>query len=229
MNNGEFCKSCGKRTVLSVNGYACINPTCPECETIKSDAFPVNDEQKYANEKIKKGDLVFIKDPGIYGNVNCFWEACNSDGETEYNYIIKDILGIEHERWESEIEKVENIEDSIRNAKCNAPLETIINLFNEINRKYKLVIEVSKEKEDAHSDVIVSHVFVRYGGMIYDKKSNKFFENPCYIKNGEIFLPEEEDYVGKDDEYECAISCLDADVKEIVFELYMNIITRLKK
>ena len=228
MNNGEFCKSCGERTVLSVNGYVCINPACAECKPVKGRCFPVNEEQK--EDEIGVGTLVFIKDLGIYGNVTSFWEANNLEkGGKENNYIIEDIIGIEHERWEYEIEKVNDIEDSIRGAKCNIPLEKLIDKFNEIDKRYQLTIEVSKKKENAHSDVIVPFVCVRYGETVYNLKENKSFDTACFIKDGKLFLPEEENYLPKEDEYECCIWYYDTDVKETVFELYMNIITRLKK
>lgn len=173
-------------------------------------------------------EFVFIKDLGIYGNIVKSWDIIDDNGESHKNYIIKDMIGIEHEYLENEIEFVDNIDDSIKKATTNAPLEKIIELFNEIDKRYTLTIEVSKKKENCHSDVIVPYIFVKYGGTVYDSKEKKFFDNPCYIKDGKLFLPEEKNYIGKDDEYECAIWCYDTDVKSMIFELYMNIITRLK-
>ena len=190
--------------------------------------------ENYMNNFIEKSDiiqnksLVFIKDIGIYGYVKRSWKAHKNKKEIENNYIIIDMIGIEHERWEHEIEKVDDIKDSIRKSKCNMPLETIIEKFNDIDKKYKLTIEVSKRKEDTHSSIVVPYIFAKYGNTVYNSKECKFYENVCYIRDGKLFLPEQENYIGTDDEYECSISCYDTDVKSVVFELYMNIITRIK-
>lgn len=225
------CNKCGKNTELSVNGYVCTNPECSEYKSsIKSDAFKVNEESIDSKKKIlKKGDFVFDKTMGIYGYIENSWKAYDDDNVLKMNYIITDMMNIEHERWENEIELVDNIEDSIKKAKCNVPLEKLIELFNVINNKYKLTIEVSKSKENAHSDIYVPYVFVKYGNIVYNSNESKFHESTCYIRDGKLFLPEEENYVGKENEYECALSYYDTDVKYVVFELYMNIICRLKK
>ena len=77
--------------------------------------------------------FVFIKDLRIYGNIINSWDT--NEG---MNYIIKDLNGIEHERYEQEFELVDNIEDSIKKAKCNLSLEKLLELFTEIDKRYTL-------------------------------------------------------------------------------------------
>lgn len=178
----------------------------------------MNDENNFnaMAYRLRIGDLVIIKNLKIYGHIIDSWETKDENGVIKYNYIVKDMIDVEHERYEDEIELVDDINDSINKAKCNAPLETIIEWFNKIDNRFQLTIEVSSKKENDHSDVIVPYVYVRYGN----------YNKPCIIKDGKLFIPEEENYLPKDDEYECCLWYYDADVKKTVFELYMNIITR---
>lgn len=176
------------------------------------------------NNKFKKNDLVFINDLKIYGTIDKFWDV-NNDGIEKVNYIIKDQLGIFHERFEDEITKVNDIQESIHTAKCNFPLETLIDLFNQIDKRYKLTIEVSRKKENDHSNILVPFVYVRYGLTILDK-DNKLSEVACFIRNGELFNPNNPDYIAKEGEYECCLWGYDYNVKDLLFELYMEIITR---
>lgn len=157
-------------------------------------------------------NLVFIKDLKIYGNIINSWDT--NEG---INYVIKDLNGIEHERYEQEFEFVDNIEDSIKKAKCNLPLERLIELFTEIDKGYTLFVEFSQKKENCHSDVFVPFIFVKYG----------LKDGFCVIRDGKLIL-KSEDYIPKTNEYECALYYYDTDFKDAIFELYMNIITRIK-
>jgi hypothetical protein len=44
-------------------------------------------------------NLVFIKDLKIYGYVTNGWTVFDEFGKSTTNYIIKDLIGIEHERF----------------------------------------------------------------------------------------------------------------------------------
>jgi len=157
--------------------------------------------------------FVFIKDLKIYGNIINSWDT--NEG---MNYIIKDLNGIEHERYEQEFELVDNIEDSIKKAKCNLSLEKLLELFTEIDKRYTLYCEFSQKKENCHSDIYVPYVFVRYGNPCFT----------CYINNGELKLSTNENQIFTHEEYECCLFYYDTDFKDAIFELYMNIVTRLE-
>lgn len=168
------------------------------------------------------GDFVFIKSLGIYGKVKNFWKAFDEKGKEKNNYIITDLIGVEHERWEEEIELVDDINTSIEKAKCNLPLETIIEKFKEINPNYSIFIEIHNTSTK-----------VTYGSLVYSYKECRYIEKPCIIRNenaigDRLVLPDDENYLHGYNEYKCSING-NNDVKSTVFELYMNIITRLEK
>ena len=163
-------------------------------------------------------NLVFIKDLKIYGNIINAWTVFNEQGISTTNYIIKDFIGIEHERFDYEIEEVNNIEDSIKQAKCNMPLEKLLELFNDIDKRYTLYIELSQKKENCHSDILVPYLFIRYGTK----------DKTCFIKEGKL-IEESMTYLAEDNEYECCVFYYDTDIKDAIFEMYMNIITKLQK
>lgn len=172
---------------------------------------------------IKNGKLVFIKYLGIYGKIKRSWKVLNN-GKYENNYIIEDMIGIEHEYFENEIEEVDDVSKTLEKAQTNAPLEMLIDKINKIDkgRNGKLIIEISKDKENCHSDIVVPYICIRYVNKYEDDKT-------YYIKNGKLYIPEDENKIanGKD-EYECCIWCYDTDLKSMIFELYMNMISRLK-
>lgn len=167
-------------------------------------------------------NLVFIKDLKIYGYVTNDWTVFDEFGKSTTNYIIKDLIGIEHERFQNEIELVDDIETSIKKAKCNIPLEKLLELFTLIDKRYTLYVEFSQQKENCHSDIYVPYIFVCYGKKILNETL------PCIIKNGELTIPKSIDFTVNKDQYECAIFYYDTDFKDAIFELYMNIITKLK-
>ena len=170
---------------------------------------------------IKNGKLVFIKYLGIYGKIKRSWKVLNN-GKYENNYIIEDMIGIEHEYLENEIEEVDDVSKTLEKVQTNAPLEMLIDKINKIDkgRNGKLIIEISKDKENCHSDIVVPYICIRYVNKYEDDKT-------YYIKDGKLYIPEDENKVGKD-EYECCIWCYDTDLKSMIFELYMNMISRLK-
>jgi hypothetical protein len=161
--------------------------------------------------------MIFIKELGIYGEELRRYKVKNNKNELEDNIIIRDFVGIEHEYFESEIEYVDDIDTSIKKSKCNLPLEKLIELFNNIDKKYKLIIESNKD-----------YVSVMYGNTVWEKELQKPMTNCCFIKKGELFLPDDICYRCDDNEYKCKVFYTNDNVKEAVFELYMNIITRLK-
>lgn len=168
-------------------------------------------------------DLVFIKDLQIYGYIINHWTVFNELGERTTNYIIKDLCGIEHERFDSEFEFVDDIENSIRKAKCNMPLEKLLEMFTLIDKRYTLHIEFSQKKENCHSSICVPYIFICYGQKMIHETI------PCIIKDGELTIPDTVDYTVNKNEYECAIFEYDTNFKDAIFNLYMNIITKLNK
>lgn len=168
----------------------------------------------------KMEELVLIKDLGIFGTITNSWTVFNEIGKSITNYIIQDLNGIEYERYEHEIEYVDDIEECLKKSKCNLPLEKLLDLFTKIDKRYTLYIELSQEKENSHSSVYVPYIFVCYGEKI---KGETF---PCVIKDGKLNISKDNKY--HKNEYECALYYYDTDYKDVLFELYMNIIKRLK-
>ena len=176
----------------------------------------------------KVNKLVFIKDLQIYGEVIYSWQAKNNKGEFEENLIIKDMVGIEHERFISEIEVVDDIETSIKKAKCNIPLEKILDLFNKIDKRFTVRICLRNTRDCGQGDY-VNEIVVSYGGIVFSEEEKSFEQTSCIIRDGKLILPDSSSYICKEDEYECCVLCVDSDIKDVVFELYMNIVTRLRK
>ena len=112
------------------------------------------------------------------------------------------------------------IEECLKKSKCNLPLEKLLDLFTKIDKRYTLYIELSQEKENSHSSVYVPYIFVCYGAKIKDETF------PCVIKDGKLNISKDNKY--HENEYECALYYYDTDYKDALFELYMNIIKRLK-
>ena len=160
--------------------------------------------------------FVFIKDLRIYGNIIDSWDT--NEG---MNYIIKDLNGIEHERYEQEFTFVDNIEDSIKKAKCNLPLEKLFELFNNINPNYTLIVEQSMKRDNAVGDM-VPYIYALYGINHDDEPL------PCIIKDGKLTTPTSSEFIIHPNEYECCVLYYDTDIKDVLFELYMNIVTRLE-
>ena len=172
--------------------------------------------------------LVFIKDLQIYGEVINSFQAKNNKGEFEENLIIKDMVGIEHERFISEIEMVDDIETSIKKAKCNMPLEKLLDLFNKIDKRFTVRICLRNSIDGGHGDY-VNEIMVSYGGVVFSEEEKSFEQTSCIIRDGKLILPDSSSYVCKEDEYGCCLLYVDSDIKDTVFELYMNIVTRLRK
>lgn len=213
---GEVCSVCGKNKYLSVAGYICINPSCSEFREVKFGTFPVEVSTNSNNEWV--GKTVFIKELKIYGEVVKTWKAKDSDNVMKDNLIIKDELNIEHEWWDYEVDVVDDLSTIAGKAKCILPLESLIEKFFEISNKYELKMEASIKKENAHSSNLVPFSFVRFTDG----------NDTLFIKNGEFFSAKE-DYIPSADEYECCIWSYDTAIKDVVYELYLNIISRIKK
>jgi hypothetical protein len=171
-------------------------------------------------------ELVYIKDLKIYGNIINSWEIINNDIK-ETNYIIKDMVGIEHERVASEIEFVNDIDTSIKEAKCNLPLETLIDLINDIDKECKLVIETSLMKDINAENSYIPFVKISYNKVVYNPVINDIEEKIVLIKNKSLLVNLNNNVTDYD--YECCIWYYNRNVKDVLFELYMNIITRIAK
>ena len=172
--------------------------------------------------------LVLIKDLQIYGEIINEWKAKNIKDEFETNLIIKDMNGIEHERFISEVEIVDDIETSIKKAKCNLPLEKLIDLFNNIDKRFKIHIKLSHTRDGGHGDM-VNQIYICYGDLIFSKDKQCYEEVACIIRDGKLIVPDNSNYICKNDEYECCLVYVDTNLKDVVFELYINIITKIGK
>ena len=75
-----------------------------------------------------------------------------------------------------------------------------------------------KRKENIDEDILV-----------FSENEKSFKQTSCIIRNGKLILPDSSSCMCKEDEYECCVLCVDSDIKDVVFELYMNIVTRLRK
>lgn len=170
------------------------------------------------NFKFQKGEKISFylgdnNDKLAYGIVDDMWSL-----QKENNYVIKDICDIYHERYEYEIEKIEDIDLVSKKSNCIISLETLLNEFAKLNQNYSLNIKI-KQAKDCSGD-FVPYIFVRY----VDNE-----EKTVYIDdNGKFFVPDE-NYVQKNGEYECCLFYYDTNFKDAIFELYTNIYLRLKK
>lgn len=142
----------------------------------------------------------------VYGKVLDRWILLNG----EKNYIIEDFFHIQHERFESELEKITDISSSVDKSYCDVPLETILEKFNSLDKNFTLTIKVEKIEND---NVII----VNYG----------FGDNAVYINDdGEFFFPNSKNYQVKNNEYKCAGVFLNEDIKQVIYTVYMNIYLR---
>ena len=169
--------------------------------------------------KFSKGQLVWFNLNEKYchcGYVENFWKAKNESGNLENNYIINDFADISHERFESEIMSIEKIDNStLEKLSSNVPVEIMVELFSDIDKRYSLFIEAKK-----------NFTYVYYG----------LKDNPCVIgKNGELIdfvnindipVTANADYIHTEKNQRC--ETIGKNLSVAIFQLYVKIISRKK-
>ena len=169
--------------------------------------------------KFSKGQLVWFNLNEKYchcGYVENFWKVKNKSDNLENNYIINDFANISHERFESELMSMEKIDNStLEKLSGNIPIEIMIELFSNIDKRYSLFIELKK-----------NYAYAYYG----------LKDNPCVIgKNGELidFVNKKDipvtvnaDYIHTEKNQRCEI--IGENLNKAIFQLYVKIISRKK-
>ena len=169
--------------------------------------------------KFSKGQLVWfnLNEKHFHcGYVENFWKAKNERGNLENNYIINDFADISHERFESELMSMKKIDNStLEKLSGNIPIEIMVELFSDIDKRYSLFVELKK-----------NYAYAYYG----------LKDNPCVIgKNGELidFVNINDDpvtvnanYIHTEKNQRCEI--IGENLNKVIFQLYVKIISRKK-